>query len=69
MNNIVKTYELMPPENAAKDLEATDEDLAASILLKMKNRRASAVLAAIDPKKAAVLTEKMSKTLKNLPLK
>ncbi len=69
MNNIVKTYESMPPENAAKDLELTDEEVAATIILKMKNRKAGATLAAMDPKKAAILTEKMSKTLKNLPLK
>ncbi|MCG6550864.1 MAG: hypothetical protein L7F77_00945 [Candidatus Magnetominusculus sp. LBB02] len=67
MAALVKTYEAMPAENAAKDLESSDEELAATILSKMKSRKAGLVLAAMGQRKAAALTERMSKATKNLP--
>lgn len=67
MNNLVKTYESMPSEVAAKDLELLDEELTVTILVKMKNRKAAAILSQIGPRKAAMLTEMMSKITKKLP--
>jgi len=67
VDTLVKLFEGMTPESAAPRLEALDEGMAASILSKMKGRKASNVLAVMDPKRAAVLVRKMAGGVKNFP--
>ncbi|KWT85134.1 MotE family protein [Candidatus Magnetominusculus xianensis] len=69
MNNLVKIYESMPAENAAKELELLDEELSVAILVKMKPRKTAAVLSAMDKRKAAIFTDLMSKVTKKLPVR
>jgi len=66
-DTLVKLFEGMTPEAAAPRLEALDDGMAASILSKMKGRKASNVLAVMEPKKAAVLVRKMAGGVKNFP--
>ncbi len=65
--HIVKTYEAMPPEEAAQRLSSLDEELLVMIILKMRPKKAAAIMAFMDTKKAASLTEAMSKIEKKLP--
>ncbi len=66
---LIKTYEAMPPEEAAVRLAALDEQTAALILWRMKEKKAAAVLACVEPKKAASLTETIIKIEKKFPTK
>lgn len=66
---IVKTYEAMPPEEAALRLGALDEQTAALILWRMKDKKAAAVLACVEPQKAASLTETIIRIEKKFPTK
>ncbi len=60
ITNVVKAYEAMPPEDAADRISALDDGTALLILVKMKSKKAGAVLALIEPKKAAILTKSMA---------
>ena len=64
---IVKSYEAMQPEEAAVRLAALPDNLAVNILLGMNPRKSGTALAVMPPQKVAVLTERMSSVLKNLP--
>ena len=66
--HVVKTYEKMPPEEAAAQFEQLNEDMAVKILSKMKERKAAALLARMSPDRAARLIEKLTsiKGLKRL---
>lgn len=64
---IVQLYEGMAPAEAAARIAALDDGSAAAILTRMKGRKASAVLAAMEPKRVAVLTRKMAGGVKNFP--
>jgi len=66
-DQLVKLFEGMPPEGAAVRLEALDDKTAAFILGKMKGRKASNVLAVMEPKRAAVLVRRMAGGVKNFP--
>lgn len=66
---LVKTYEAMPPEEAALRLAVLDEQTAALILWRMKEKKAAAVLACVEPQKAASLTETIVKIEKKFPAK
>lgn len=70
-DRIVQLYEGMPPEGAAARIAALDDGTAATILSRMKSRKASAVLSLMEPKRAAVLTRKMASPgdVKNFPAK
>jgi len=61
--NVVKAYESMPAEDAAARISALDDDTALLILLKMKAKKAGAVMALIEPRKAAYLTRSMTSLL------
>ncbi|WP_156033112.1 MotE family protein [Candidatus Magnetobacterium casense] len=67
IKKLVQTYEAMPPEEAAVQLSEMEEELAVTILSKMKSKKAGAALALIEPQKAAVLSKKMSRTVNNFP--
>jgi flagellar motility protein MotE (MotC chaperone) len=66
-DHLVKLFEGMPPEGAAVRLEALDDKMAATILEKMKGRKASNVLAVMDPKRAAALVRRMAGGVKKFP--
>lgn len=65
--HIVKTYEAMPPEDAAARLSALDEELAVKIILKMKYKKAAAIMALMDTKKATNITQSISSIEKKFP--
>lgn len=69
MGQLVKTFEAMPPEEAAIRLTAIEKSLAVQIVFKMTSKKAGAVLASMDPKKVAEITEGISKTEKKIPAK
>ena len=55
---VVKMFEAMPAEEAAKTLEKLDDDTAVLILISLKAKSAGKVLAQIDPARAAALSKK-----------
>lgn len=60
LDNVVKAYEIMGPEDAAARLGALDEATALRILSRMKSKKAGAVIAAMPTAKAAALTRRMT---------
>jgi flagellar motility protein MotE (MotC chaperone) len=69
LGHLVKTFEAMPPEEAAVRLASVERTLAVQIVFKMNSKKAGAVLALMDPKKVAELTEGISKNEKKIPIK
>jgi flagellar motility protein MotE (MotC chaperone) len=69
IGHLVKTFEAMPPEEAAVRLANLGKPLAIQILFKMNTKKAGAVLALMDPKKVAEFTEGISKSEKKIPTK
>lgn len=69
VEHLVKTYEAMPPEDAAVRLSALEEQTAVRILSRMKNKKAAAVMASMEPRKVASLTDGMLKIEKKFPTK
>lgn len=60
LDSIVKSYESMPPEDAAARIASLDRETAVSIMQRMKSRKAGAVMAAMQPAKAAELTKALA---------
>jgi len=58
--NMAKIYEGMAPEAAAAQLSVMDTERASQILIRMKSKKAGAVVALLKPKKAIILTKKMA---------
>ncbi len=69
IGHLVKTFEAMPPEEAAVRLSNIEKSLAIQIIFKMNNKKAGAILAQVDPKKVAEFTEGLSKIEKKIPPK
>lgn len=67
LDHVVKAYEAMSAEDAAARLSALDESMAVKIMLRMKGKKAGAVIGLMEPRKAASITEKMAKVVKNFP--
>jgi flagellar motility protein MotE (MotC chaperone) len=67
IDQLVKLFEGMPPEGAAARLAALDDAMAATILARMKSRKASAALSVMDPKRVAVLSMRIVGGVKNFP--
>jgi flagellar motility protein MotE (MotC chaperone) len=67
--HLVKTFEAMPPEEAATRLVGLEKSLAIQIIFKMNTKKAGAVLGLMEPKKVAEFTEGISKTEKKIPTK
>jgi flagellar motility protein MotE (MotC chaperone) len=65
--HLVKTFEAMPAEEAAQRLSTLEKTTASQILFKMNNKKAGAVLAEMEPRKVAELTEGFLKTEKKVP--
>jgi len=59
MESVVKAYEVMAPEDAAVRISALDDDTALQIMSRMKSKKAGAVIAVMNPQKAANLTRSM----------
>jgi flagellar motility protein MotE (MotC chaperone) len=69
IGHLVKTFEAMPPEEAAARLVGLGKPLAIQIIFKMNTKKAGAILAVMDPKKVAEFTEGISKSEKKIPIK
>jgi flagellar motility protein MotE (MotC chaperone) len=69
VEHLVKTFEAMPAEEAAVRLSALDKSLAVQIIFKMNSKKAGPVMALMEPKKVAEITETFSKTEKKIPTK
>ncbi len=69
IGHLVKTFEAMPPEEAALRLVNVEKSLAVQIIFKMNAKKAGAVLGQMEPKKVAEFTEGLSKTEKKIPTK
>ena len=67
LDYIVKVYEGMPPEEAAGKLSALDEQTATEIFTKMKSKKAGAVMAYMDARKAASITRLITRIEKKFP--
>ncbi len=66
IENVVKAYEGMPPGDAAARLAVLDEPTALQIMTRMKSKKSGAIIAIMEPQKAATLTRKMTTlTIKN----
>ena len=57
VDQVVKIYETMPPEEAAVRLEKLPTDMALEVLRSLKGKTAGTILASVKPDKAAKLTE------------
>jgi flagellar motility protein MotE (MotC chaperone) len=55
---VVKMYEAMPSEEAAKALAKLDDDTAVQILTSLKARAAGQILGQMDPDRVAILSKK-----------
>ena len=60
IDNVVKAYEVMAPEDAASRLSALDDKTVLRIMTKMKSKKAGAIIGLMEPKKAAALTKSMT---------
>ena len=67
MDHIVKAYEAMQQEEAAARLAALDEDIAVKILIRMKSKKAGALMGLMDAEKAVTFTERMTAVTKKFP--
>jgi flagellar motility protein MotE (MotC chaperone) len=60
IEGVVKAYEVMPAEDAAARLSVLDDDIALQIMTRMKSKKAGAIIAVMEPRKAAALTKRMT---------
>jgi flagellar motility protein MotE (MotC chaperone) len=67
--HLIKAYEAMPNEEAAARLATLDEPTAVKIIGRMKSKKAGAVMASMEPRKAASLTEGMMSIAQKFPTK
>lgn len=69
IDSVVKAYEVMPPEEAAERLSELPEGTAVKILYKMKPKKAGTIMANMDSKKVASITERLTSIEKNFPIR
>ena len=67
LEHVVKVYEAMPPEDAAAKLAALDEPTAVEIIRRMKSKKAGAVMAFMNEKKGASITQSLARFEKKIP--
>jgi flagellar motility protein MotE (MotC chaperone) len=60
VESVVKAYESMAPEEAASRLSVLDDQTALLILQGMKSKKAGLVMAAMEPRRAAHLTRRLT---------
>jgi flagellar motility protein MotE (MotC chaperone) len=65
LKKLAKVYEAMPPKDAAAILSGMDVDIVLEVLRNMKERPAAQVLAALDPGRAAALSNMLSAQKEN----
>jgi len=65
LKKLAKVYEAMPAKEAAAILSGMDVDIVLEILRNMKERPAAQVLAALDPGRAAALSNMLSAQKEN----
>ena len=61
IKHLVGVYTAMKPKNAALVIESLDKDLAVKILSGMRGRNAGEILGFVNPKKAANLSEALTR--------
>lgn len=61
IDSLVKIYGSMKPKEASKLLEKLDDDLVVSIISRMTTDQAAKIIANMDVKKAAEISQKLSK--------
>ncbi len=61
IKHLVGVYTAMKAKSAAQVIESLDTDLAVKILAGMRGRNAGAILGLVEPKKAAKLSEELTK--------
>lgn len=61
IKHLVGVYTAMKPKSAALVIESLDKDLAVKILSGMRGRNAGEILGFVDPKKAASLSEALTR--------
>ncbi len=61
IKHLVGVYTAMKAKSAAQVIESLDTDLAVKILSGMRGRNAGAILGLVEPKKAAKLSEELTK--------
>ncbi len=59
LTKVVKIYEAMAAEDAAKAIEKLDDDTAVQILSSLKARSAGKIMGQLDPARAAELSKKV----------
>jgi flagellar motility protein MotE (MotC chaperone) len=69
LDHLVKVFEAMPPEEAAQKLTTMKKSVAIHILFKMNTKKAGAIMAFMEPKKVADITEEVTKSEKKIPTK
>jgi flagellar motility protein MotE (MotC chaperone) len=69
IEHLVKAFEAMPPEEAAVRLASLEKTLAVQIIFKMNSKKAGPVMALMEPKKVAEISEAISKIEKKIPTK
>ncbi|MBI3393632.1 MAG: hypothetical protein HY039_10645 [Nitrospirae bacterium] len=62
--HLVKVYESMPAEDAAARMEKLEDKVALALLSRMKGKTAGKVLAAVEPTRAARLSESLAEKKK-----
>jgi len=60
LENVVKAYEVMTAEEAAQRLAALDRTTALKIMVRMKSKKAGAIIAQMNPQRAAAMTKSMT---------
>jgi len=65
IENVVKAYEVMSPEDAAVRITALDNDTALRIMTHMKSKKAGAIIAVMEPHKAAAITQRLASLASN----
>jgi flagellar motility protein MotE (MotC chaperone) len=59
--SLVKMFESMRPKQAAAILQVTDDEIALEVLERMNRGKAGKTLAAMEPKRAATLAERIGR--------
>ena len=57
---LVSTYETMDPRSAARIFDGLDPEVVLNVLQRMNSRKSAPILAAMTPKKAQMVTEKLA---------
>jgi flagellar motility protein MotE (MotC chaperone) len=60
LDSVIKAYETMTPADAAARLTALDQETALRILARMKSKKAGAIMSAMTPHQAAVMTKNLT---------